>query len=141
MDRTDGTSTPDVSECVADLRVAWPVLSTEERLEGLKLLPEDEAEEFFLGLSSREQSQLLLALPGPTKRTWLRLLALDDAVDVVQSAPVDERDGLLKLLDDVSLKEVRALLAYEEDEAGGLMNPHFARLDRKSTRLNSSHRL
>jgi magnesium transporter len=35
---------------------------------------------------------------------------------------------LLALLDEPTRKEVMALLCYKEDEAGGLMNPRFARL-------------
>jgi magnesium transporter len=46
----------------------------------------------------------------------------------VQAASPEERDGLLALLDSSTRKEVTALLAYAEDEAGGLMNPRFARV-------------
>ncbi len=113
---------------LADLRVAWPMLSVEERLDSLKLVPEEEAEDFFLGLSRRDQYELLMELPSLLRRTWLRVLPLDDAADVIQTAPVEQRGGLLQLLDDVSRKEVIALLAYAEDEAGGLMNPRYARL-------------
>jgi magnesium transporter len=128
VDRTEGNRTQEIDECLADLKAAWPLLSPQERVDGLKLLPEDEAEEFFLGLTAREQANLLLALPGLGRRTWLRLLPLDEAADVIQETPAAAREELMKLLDDVSLREVRALLAYAEDEAGGLMNPRFARL-------------
>jgi magnesium transporter len=128
MDRAEGQLSPETSEVLADLKAAWQVMSPDERVDALKLLPEDEAEEFFLALSPREQSQLLVILPALTRRAWLRLLPLDKAADVIQHAPKEERDSLQKLLDDVSLREVRALLAYAEDEAGGLMNPRFARL-------------
>jgi magnesium transporter len=62
------------------------------------------------------------------RRTWLRLLAPDDAVDLIQAVPVDERQALLGLLDPPTRSEVTGLLAYAEDQAGGLMNPHYARL-------------
>jgi magnesium transporter len=58
----------------------------------------------------------------------MRLLAPDDAVDVIQEAGPEWRDELLALLDEPTRKEVVALLAYREDEAGGLMNPRFARI-------------
>jgi magnesium transporter len=128
MARAEGPTTPETSELLADLTAAWACMASDERNEALKLLPEDEAEEFFLGLSSRDQAQLLACMPSIQKRTWLRMLPLDDAADVIQLAPHESRDELMKLLDEVSLKEVRALLAYAEDEAGGLMNPRFARL-------------
>jgi magnesium transporter len=58
----------------------------------------------------------------------VRGLAPDDAADLVQEAPTDQRDRLLSMLDEQTRKEVQALLAYREDHAGGLMNPRFARL-------------
>src|SRR5262249_9416414 len=61
-------------------------------------------------------------------RSWLRLLAPDDAVDVLQDLPQETRPELLALLDDSTRREVNALLAYAEDQAGGLMSPRFARV-------------
>jgi magnesium transporter len=111
-----------------ELREAWPVLSPEERLEGLRLLPHAEAEDFLLALSAREQAELILGTSASERRSWMRFLPPDDAADVIQEAPEDERDGLLALLDEPTRKEVAALLAYAEDDAGGLMNPRYARL-------------
>jgi magnesium transporter len=62
------------------------------------------------------------------RRSWMRLLPPDDAADVIQAAPDTEREALLALLDDPTRHEVAALLAYAEDDAGGLMNPRYARL-------------
>src|SRR5213592_2456478 len=67
-------------------------------------------------------------LSAGERRSWMRLLPPDDAADVVQAAPEAEREGLLALLDEPTRKEVAALLAYAEDDAGGLMNPRYARL-------------
>ena len=58
----------------------------------------------------------------------MRLLPLDDAADLVQAAPANQREQLLALLDDAARREVIALMAYSEDVAGGLMNPRFIRL-------------
>jgi magnesium transporter len=58
----------------------------------------------------------------------MRLLAPDDAADLIQHSPPRERDGLLALLDEPTRNEVSGLLAYSEDNAGGLMNPRYARL-------------
>jgi magnesium transporter len=111
-----------------ELQEAWPVLSPEERLEGLDLLTHSEAERFLLGLSAREQAELILAGSPAEGRSWMRLLPPDDAADVIQEAPEEEHEGLLALLDEPTHKEVAALLAYAEDDAGGLMNPRYARL-------------
>lgn len=58
----------------------------------------------------------------------MRSLAPDDAADLIQRAPAEEHPSLLAALDPWPRAEVSALLAYKEDEAGGLMNPRFARL-------------
>ena len=113
---------------VTELLDAWPVLSAEERLEGLRLLPHAEAEDLLLSLPARDQAELILETSPGERRSWMRLLPPDDAADVVQAAPEAEREGLLALLDDPTRKEVAALLAYAEDDAGGLMNPRYARL-------------
>lgn len=111
-----------------DLANAWPILSEEERLEGFRLLPRVEAEDFFVGLSARDQAALVLALPSPERRSWLRLLEPDDAADLLQECEPEAREWLIGLLDEPSRREVSALLAYAEDEAGGLMSPRYARL-------------
>lgn len=106
----------------------WPGLSEGERVERFKTLPREEADEFFLSLAPVEQAALLRALPPGERRLWMRLLPPDDAVDLIQEAPSEEGPALLEMLDDATRTEVRALLAYAEDEAGGLMNPRFARV-------------
>jgi magnesium transporter len=110
-----------------ELRDAWPVLDAEERLEGFRLLSREEAEDFFLELSSRGQVSVLAGMPARERRAWLRLLPPDDVADLVAEFTPEERGELCALLDDSSRREVNALLAYAEDEAGGLMNPRFAR--------------
>ena len=112
-----------------ELQEAWPALSSAERAEGLRLLPRDAAEDLFFTLSSAEQAEVMLDLPQAEQRSWMRALAPDDAADLLQEVPLlEERERLLQLLDDTTKRDVLALLAYREDQAGGLMNPRFARL-------------
>jgi magnesium transporter len=112
----------------SELQEMWSSLTLEARLEAFKALSRAEGEDFFWNLSAPDQVELLLELPAVERRGWMRFLAPDDAADVVQAAPEEERNGLLALLDDSSRKEVTALLAYAEDQAGGLMSPRFARV-------------
>ena len=112
----------------SELQEMWSSLALEARLEAFKALSRAEGEDFFWNLSAPDQVELLLELPAVERRGWMRFLAPDDAADVVQAAPEEERDGLLALLDDSTRKEVTALLAYAEDQAGGLMSPRFARV-------------
>jgi len=111
-----------------ELWETWPELSPEEAVERFHALPPDERDDFFQSLDPREQAQLLTVLAPRERRLWLRLLAPDDVADLIQESAAGEREPLLALLDDPTQTDVRALLAYAEDEAGGLMSPRFARV-------------
>ncbi|HEX7078695.1 MAG TPA: magnesium transporter [Candidatus Eisenbacteria bacterium] len=111
-----------------DLLEAWGLLVPEDRLDNFRALPRPDAEDLFLALSAHDQAELVLALPAAERRSWVRLLAPDDAADLMQEVSSEERDELLSLLDEPSRKEVSGLLAYAEDDAGGLMSPRYARV-------------
>jgi magnesium transporter len=112
----------------SELYEAWRILSIDERVEGFESIPRNDADDFFQQLSARDRAELILALPPGERRLWMRLLAPDDAADVIQEAPQQEREGLLALLDDSTRREVKGLLDYAEDDAGGLMNTRYSRL-------------
>jgi magnesium transporter len=107
---------------------SWSHLSTDERASMFRTLPRNEREDLFIDLPSGDQAELVLTMPHHERRTYLRVLPPDDIADLIQASAREDRDGLLGLLDEVSRTEVRALLAYAEDDAGGLMSPRFARL-------------
>jgi magnesium transporter len=111
-----------------ELRDAWPLLDLEERGDGLRVLAREDAEDFFIALAATDQAALLTHFRPGQRRQWMRLLEPDDVADVIQEAGEAERGKLLDLLDAPTRKEVTALLAYEEDEAGGLMSTRYARL-------------
>ena len=118
---------PTASE-VERLRASWSLLDHQERMAAFAALSRELVDDLFLSLDSRDQYELLAVLSEGEKRIWMRLLAPDDAADLVQSLDPSQRESLLQLLDDVTRREVIALLAYQEDQAGGLMSPRFARL-------------
>ncbi len=111
-----------------ELHEAWRLLSPEERLESFGFLTPEAAQDFFLDLRAADQLLIVRQSPPAIRRAWLRLLAPDDAADLLQEARLDERADLMALLDPTTRREVNALLAYEEDDAGGLMSPRYARL-------------
>lgn len=126
---TSGAAFSDEEPFTGDeLRDGWSLFDDEERVESFHLLPRPEAEDFFLLLSSIDQARLVQALPPPERRSWLRLLAPDDAADLMQCVPAEQRPALIALLDEVTQKDVTGLLAFAEDDAGGLMDPRYARV-------------
>jgi magnesium transporter len=116
-----------------DVTRIWDILSPRERVEAFGLLDPEEADLFVLGLQPRGLADLLSGLPPGQRRVWFRLLPPDDAADLLQVLPREQRDTFLELLDEPTRHEVNALLAYAEDEAGGLMSPRFARIRPEQT--------
>lgn len=110
------------------LREKWADLSADDRLNAFMNLERAAAEDFFLTLKTDEQAELLVSLPVFERRFWLRILPPDDLADLIQEFEPELRYAMLAELDPRLGKEVAALLAYAEDQAGGLMNPRFARI-------------
>lgn len=106
----------------------WSQLNKEKRKNKFNSLNRTDAEELFLNLNASDQHELIDDLSNLEIRSWLRLLAPDDAADLIQEVGVERKDELLSLLDPQTKREVSALLAYSEDNAGGLMNSRFIRL-------------
>lgn len=117
-----------VEENLDSLRDRWRELSTEQRIDGFRALPTEEAQEFFSELNAIDQADLLLRMSHNERKLWVRVLAPDDAADIVQELPNDRRSEMLDLADPTTRSEVTALLAYKEDVAGGLMSPRYARV-------------
>jgi len=133
MDAAPPTPTPPPTDereplSLGEIREVWPLLAHADRIQGFLLLPRDEAEDFFFSVSARDQADLVCGMPAREQRSWMRLLPPDDAADLIQAAPTEKREALLALLDEPTRREVTALLAYSEDNAGGLMNPRYIRL-------------
>lgn len=106
----------------------WSQLSKEKRKNNFNTLNRTDAEELFLNLNASDQFELIEEMSNLEIRSWLRLLAPDDAADLIQEVSSERKEDLLSLLDPQTKREVSALLAYAEDNAGGLMNSRFIRL-------------
>lgn len=111
-----------------DLLSNWGALPKENQEELFLSLDRRIAEELFLRISPKDQSEILNLIPGIDRKSWIRLLPPDDVADLLQSLPADLAEENLNLLDQNTKIEVKALLAYKEDEAGGLMSSRFVRL-------------
>lgn len=113
---------------ILDLSEHWLHLDFEERLDAFNKLSRSDADDFFLSLKPDDQAEIILALPPGEQKIWIRILPPDDLTDVIQEVSEENRNLILTQLDTPTRKEVIALLAYKEDEAGGLMNPRFVRV-------------
>jgi len=104
---------------------SWPSLSAEERVALFDNLGVARATDLFLALDTYAQAEHLLAVDPKARRGWSRMLAPDDAADVIQALPVESRAELLNALDSQTREQVQGLLAFAEDAAGGVMNPRY----------------
>jgi len=109
------------------LQTHWAQISQQDRKEAFFQLSRVDAEELFLSLTAQDQFPLIKDLPPLEKRSWVRLLAPDDAADLIQEDS-DFKEEWLSLLDPQTKREVTVLLAYAEDNAGGIMSSRFIRL-------------
>lgn len=106
----------------------WSSLDSHEKEAYLETLPRDQLSVLFLELDTLDQKQLLKVAPLSTRKKWIKILEPDDLADLLREISEDEKEETLSYLGDNARKEVKALLAYAEDEAGGLMNPRFIRI-------------
>jgi len=111
-----------------ELRELWKGLDPRERADAFEKLDREEAAALFVQLEDHERAQIVGRLDGREQRLWLRLLPPDDAADVLQEVGDEQREEWIELLDEPTRREVTALLAYAEEEAGGIMNPRFAQV-------------
>ena len=71
------------------------------------------------------QANLLEHFPDEKVADVLEEMSPDEATDLLAELPDERRQGLLKLMDAEEAEEVRELLRYEEDTAGGLMTTEY----------------
>ncbi len=71
------------------------------------------------------QANLLEHFPDEKVADVLEEMSPDEATDLLAELPDERRQGLLKLMETEEADEVRELLTYEEDTAGGLMTTEY----------------
>ncbi len=91
-------------------KVCWPIINPELRGEVLSYLGED------------VQTDLLLNMDTADLVSATEDLAPDDVADILQNLPEHVTHEVLHVMDSQHRRRVEAVLAYDEDTAGGLMN-------------------
>ena len=107
----------------ADLADIFQELKPEERLKCFKLLDIDKAAELMEYITPQLQVELLGDIDQETASKILTRLPHDAAADVLGDMEEDESETYLDKLPHKFSEEVRELLTYNEDTAGGIMNP------------------
>lgn len=100
--------------------------SREEQLALLKYFDPDDVAIVFFELDDAELMQdLLHSLPDAQALAIAEEIPTDDAVDLLSDLKDDEQDQVLEYFDDEVAEDIRRIMDYDEDSAGGLMTTEF----------------
>lgn len=123
-------NTPSLKECLArlhpsDLAEVIEELSSEDGARLLALMDEEGAAETLDDLESQTQREVLASLTAPKIAGILEQMADDDIADLVAELGTEQAEQVLGLLEDEDRQDVRQLMSYAEDTAGGIMTTEF----------------
>src|SRR5574344_1038790 len=107
---------------VADLADIFQEMKPEERLQCFKLLDLEKAADLVEYLPPQMQVELLGDIDEEVASRIINKLPHDAAADVLGDMEEDESESYLDKLPHKFSEEVRELLTYNEDTAGGIMN-------------------
>lgn len=103
----------DFAEIVADL-------TDEEKRDLFELLSDEEAALVIQEMEEIDQVILFQLLSKKRASGILKEMSTDDAADLIGELPADEAKELLKMIEE-DAAEIRGLLNYPEESAGGIM--------------------
>ncbi|MBT9141290.1 MAG: Magnesium transporter MgtE [Dehalococcoidia bacterium] len=107
----------DFAEIVEDL-------SDEQKADLFELLSDEEAAMVIQEMEDIEQVDLFQLLSRKRASAILKEMSTDDAADLLAELPEDEAKELLTLIDE-DAEDIRGLLKYRKDSAGGIMATEF----------------
>lgn len=109
----------------ADLADIFQELKPEERLECFNLIEEDKAADMIEYLPPNLQVEILGDIDTELAARIITKLPHDAAADVLGDMEDDDTEVYLESLPQKFSEEVRELMNYDEDTAGGMMTPLF----------------
>jgi Mg/Co/Ni transporter MgtE len=112
----------------ADLAEILEDLDRRERAVLFRELPVEAAADALEEVEPGLQRELLQALEPEKAADVLEEMQADDAADLLGDLPEQQSAELLAEMEPAEAREVQKLLEYDENTAGGLMNPEFLRL-------------
>lgn len=109
----------------ADIATIINELPRDEGRYLFELLPPEEASEVLLDLHENVREDFFEELTAKRLSEIVEELDSDDAVDIVAEMDEEVAEQVLEKLEPEDSAELRELLSYEEDTAGGLMATEF----------------
>lgn len=115
----------------ADLAIIVSHVSRDLARQVLQWLPVETAAEVLAELDDDYRAELADAIPNERLTAMIDELDTDDAVDVLADLPQELVHQIIPELEDA--EDVKELLTYDEDTAGGLMATEFVSVLRNQT--------
>jgi len=119
----------------SEIAILFGSLPQEARERIINILPADIASEVISEMDYEIHPEKILENLHPEKRAEImEELDYDDATDIISQLPEAQQDEILKGLDAEDASNIRALLTYEEDTAGGRMNTQVLKVNSSLTK-------
>ncbi len=102
------------------------LLAPDEQRRLLALLPPEKAADLLEVVSDAHAADLIEEMPAEEAAPIVEELASDHRVDVLAELDSDDAEAIIAELDEEDAEEIRELISYEPDQAGGLMMTEYA---------------
>ncbi|WP_295711711.1 magnesium transporter [Mucilaginibacter sp.] len=114
----------------SEIALLFEQLPQEAKERIINILPTDVASEVISEMDEEHHPEELLINLHPEKRSEIvEELDYDDATDIISQLDKDQQHEILKDIDQEDASSIRALLSYDEDTAGGLMNSDIIKVN------------
>ncbi|MCR8560578.1 magnesium transporter [Mucilaginibacter sp. BJC16-A38] len=114
----------------SEIAMMFERLPQEAKERIINILPTDVASEVIAEMHEEQDAGELLIGLHPEKRSEIiEELDYDDATDIISQLDEDEQQEILEDLDQEDADSIRALLKYDEDTAGGIMNSEIIKVN------------
>ncbi len=108
-------------------------LTLEKQVCMMQHLTAEDAAEALAEMEERAQTDILQNLDPDVAARILGEMSPDDAADVLSDLDAAHRDRLLEFVEAEDAEEIRTLLSFDEDTAGGIMNTEIIILNHRLT--------
>ena len=117
----------------ADIAHTLESLPLHTQVEVLLAIDSEIAAEALTELDEHIRVEILESMPPEIGGEFLASMSPDDAADVLDELEEDHRDEILSSLDTEDAAELRTLMAYDPETAGGVMNTEVFALGQRLT--------
>src|SRR6202000_3482793 len=114
----------------SEIALLFERLPQEAKERIINILPTDIASEVISEMHEEQSPAELLVSLDPEKRTEIiEELDYDDATDIISQMDEEDQQEVLEDIDQDDADSIRALLKYDEDTAGGIMNSEIIKIN------------